>query len=993
MPPRRKAAPTSTTPRKRRSTRRQPQPPEDDIPEIFQEMLAEAVAPSPASPPHQTHIGRRKASEEPPESSVASGASPLPEQFPADPPLSQQRSIQTVFEDFDDSEEDDVEFEDVDLDTVPEAEDKTDQTPLQLDLSAPLLTPKRTLRRKVAGAAERKLRLDVHKAHILLLLGALQHRNQWCESEKIHATLKPLVSRKTISLIHTDDSKPQYERTRSFLRGMEELCQLWRGIWNVTARGTKRAQWRDDIDLEQELQSIEGEIDFDSFRLAALTHSGSRDLAAQLFCALLRSVAVDTRLVCSLQILPFSAVAKGQTPEKPRSYYTYASTQDFGSSSSVPTHNKIIESPYPVYWVEVFSPSASAWIALDPIVRNTFNKPRSGFEPPASDTLNSMCYVIAFEDDGAAKDVTLRYTSQFNAKTRKSRVESTQGGEDWWSRVMSHFEKPLPEVRDELEDAEFLKKAAQEGMPRNVADFKGHPVYVLERHLRRNEVIHPRREVGKATVGSGDKKKLENVFRRRDVHLCRTADAWYRRGKDVREGMDPLKYAAPRTRLEREEAGDEDDEANAEGMALYAEYQTEVYVPPPVINGHIPKNKFGNLDVYVESMIPPGAIHVRHPLAAKAALVLGISFADAVTGFEFKGRQGTAVIDGAIVSEGQRVAIVAVVVGLQSQILEEIESERSRIALSVWRRWLHALRIRDKIEQEYGGKEDRHEIDVNNEEDDQDSTYQDDENGGGGFMPGREEAAAVTSDMPLPDDTTAPVGGKKVALPPLPPLPTYHEIVVIESPHRLPKPKVAAVPQHTIRAQEAGGFVSENDSEARPTITNAYENDDELGGGFLPEDDMETGGAGGGFVPEEDDDKSKTNEVPSPATSQSVTIPTFEKALTGSSDTAMTQHNPNGHTTTSSSSVAEPSHIPAFLHPHIQSDISSASSHIPPPRTNTQHPLSHQPKSAKQEEEDSEQQKEIESDADSLRGSDTSLLSHDPAEDDAEPEWLLDSLS
>ncbi|KAI9872953.1 MAG: hypothetical protein M1823_008037, partial [Watsoniomyces obsoletus] len=125
--------------------------------------------------------------------------------------------------------------------------------------------------------------------------------------------------------------------------------------------------------------------------------------------------------------------------------------------------------------------------------------------------------------------------------------------------------------------------------------------------------------------------------------------------------MEPLRYAAPRTRLEREEVGYEDEDIESAGMALYADFQTELYIPPPVMNGGIPRNKFGNLDVYVESMIPAGAIHVRHPLAAKAAQVLGINFADAVTGFEFKGRQGTAVVNGVVVSEDQRVAMVAVI--------------------------------------------------------------------------------------------------------------------------------------------------------------------------------------------------------------------------------------------------------------------------------------------------------------------------------------------
>lgn len=131
---------------------------------------------------------------------------------------------------------------------------------------------------------------------------------------------------------------------------------------------------------------------------------------------------------------------------------------------------------------------------------------------------------------------------------------------------MTFFEKPLPEVRDELEDAEFLRRAETEGMPKNVADFKGHPVYVLERHLRRNEVLWPRREVGKVTVGVGERKKLEGVFRRRDVHFCRTGEGWYRRGRDVRVGMEPLKYAPPRTRLEREEAEGEGVDEGVDGV-------------------------------------------------------------------------------------------------------------------------------------------------------------------------------------------------------------------------------------------------------------------------------------------------------------------------------------------------------------------------------------------------------------------------------------------
>lgn len=47
----------------------------------------------------------------------------------------------------------------------------------------------------------------------------------------------------------------------------------------------------------------------DDFCAAALSLEASRDVGAQLFCALLRSAGVETRLVCSLQPLPFNVTA------------------------------------------------------------------------------------------------------------------------------------------------------------------------------------------------------------------------------------------------------------------------------------------------------------------------------------------------------------------------------------------------------------------------------------------------------------------------------------------------------------------------------------------------------------------------------------------------------------------------------------------------------------------------------------------------------------
>jgi xeroderma pigmentosum group C-complementing protein len=79
----------------------------------------------------------------------------------------------------------------------------------------------------------------------------------------------------------------------------------------------------------------DGEMFFskEDFQSQAKILQGSRDFGAQLFCALLRSAAVEARLVCSLQPLPFSGTVKDMTPSKKPSQYIVISSDDHDTST------------------------------------------------------------------------------------------------------------------------------------------------------------------------------------------------------------------------------------------------------------------------------------------------------------------------------------------------------------------------------------------------------------------------------------------------------------------------------------------------------------------------------------------------------------------------------------------------------------------------------------------------------------------------------------
>ncbi|KAL2870905.1 putative DNA repair protein Rad4 [Aspergillus lucknowensis] len=826
---------------------------DEDIPKVYREMLAEAEA-------RETGVRLSLESNRPNKRFKpvgyrdASGPGGLTQQAADDAVEAGgdgEKKPQVVYDSpSGDSDESDMEWEEVDIiqkSTPPGLPSGPisgieDDTPLQITLDKQPDQKRRVVRRKPVTAAERKLRLDVHKTHLLCLMGHVQRRNLWCNDEEVQGFLKKMLSKHVISQLNPPENKPQHTRSGMFLDGLNQAADVFLRRFRVTKPGLRRAHWAQDADaLKQKTAAMISEaevfLDREDFRKQARALQGSRDFGAQLFCALLRSVAVEARLVCSLQPLPFSGMTR-DVPVKPEPQAIVISSDDPDSltdgqakSDASPRPSPIRrlaqpsfkparvraspvgrppirESAYPIFWVEAFNEAFQKWIAIDPMVTKTLAKPHR-LGPPATDPYNLLSYVVAFEEDASARDVTRRYTKAFNAKVRKNRVESTKNGEAWWERVLQRFEKPFLEDRDELEIGELTAKTASEPMPRNVQDFKDHPIYALERHLRRNEVIFPKRVTGHVSLGKPGAKGqgLEPIYRRSDVHILRSANKWYRLGRDIKMGEQPLKRIPAKNKTIN--LGDDEDDDMAEETALYAFFQTELYKSPPVVQGRVPKNAYGNLDVYVPSMVPPGGVHITHPEASRAARILGIDYADAVTGFNFKGRHGTAVLNGVVIADEYRDALVEVIRCLEDERLQNQQQKRAAEVLRLWKHFLLRLRIAERV-RSYAveGEEADDEASVGVGEDEPDAEHM-----GGGFLP--------ESD----GDIASPTGRQR---------PTASELTQMfeeQGGGFLPGPDERPASPADSQVEQPG---------FRGQITGKDVPDERLAGGFIPEDEPQT---------------------------------------------------------------------------------------------------------------------------------------------------------
>ncbi|KAL8828147.1 MAG: hypothetical protein Q9170_006730 [Blastenia crenularia] len=401
---------------------------------------------------------------------------------------------------------------------------------------------------------------------------------------------------------------------------------------------------------------------------------------------------------------------------------------------------------FPTYWAEVISPITNEVYPVDPLIfiQAVATKPEhlAAFESrgaKADKVKQVFAYVIAYSPDGTAKDVTTRYLKNhmwpgrtkgvrlpvekipiYNAKGKINHHEDY----DWFKTVMSGYTRPdhLRTAVDNIEDAKALKPVKREKNDSSKAGegtlqfYKTSAEYVLERHLRREEAIIPGAEpVRYFPTGKGENVKEEPVFLRKDVLVCRTGESWHKEGRQIKQGELPMKMVPIRAvtltrKREVEEAERDGGEKLKQG--LYAWDQTDWIIPPPIVDGVIPKNAYGNMDCFVPTMIPAGAAHIPLRSTAKICKRLGIDFAEAVTGFEFGKQRAVPVITGVVVAkENEEMVFEEWEKDEEERKIKE-EGKREKAALAMWKKLLTGLRIVQRVKEKYGedGGEAREEV-------------------------------------------------------------------------------------------------------------------------------------------------------------------------------------------------------------------------------------------------------------------------------------------
>lgn len=409
----------------------------------------------------------------------------------------------------------------------------------------------------------------------------------------------------------------------------------------------------------------------------------------------------------------------------------------------------------PLYWAEVYCPGENMtgkWVHIDAV--NAIIDGEQEVEHSLAACKKSLRYVVAFAGDGA-KDVTRRYC------TRWYKIASERVNSIWWEAVLAplkdleaqatgeivHLEHgassrdnkiegmPIADkkkqmcrsesahatldpdneacedcteeknqrssinsfttTRSSLEDMELDTKALTEPLPSNQQAYRNHPLYAIERWLKKYEILYPRGPIVGFCSG-------HPVYPRTCVQTLHKKERWLREGQEVKADEVPVKILKGSLKQSKVQTDGDDEHTEGDQVALYGKWQTEKLCLPHAVDGIVPKNERGQVDVWSEKCLPPGTVHLRLPRVAFVAKRLEIDFAPAMVGFEFRNGRSFPLFEGIVVCTEFKDAILE---AYQEEEQRREAEERRRDeaqALSRWYQLLSSIVTRRRLKNCYG---------------------------------------------------------------------------------------------------------------------------------------------------------------------------------------------------------------------------------------------------------------------------------------------------
>uniref|UniRef100_A0A182Q725 Rad4 beta-hairpin domain-containing protein n=1 Tax=Anopheles farauti TaxID=69004 RepID=A0A182Q725_9DIPT len=292
--------------------------------------------------------------------------------------------------------------------------------------------------------------------------------------------------------------------------------------------------------------------------------------------------------------------------------------------------------------------------------------------------LDPPVYVFAWEADGTIVDVSQRYRWRNVQLALKHQVDAK-----WLKKALTRYR---PRALDEAhlrEQLEFRQLKLRAPMPNTIQQFKNHPSYCLCRHLQKFQAIYP---PDAPPLGFIDG---EPIYARECVQTLHSREVWLRHAKIIRQYEQPYKIV--RSKLRRQQSD----------LELFGYWQTEEYIPPEPIDGIVPRNAFGNIEIFKECMLPKGTVHLKQYGLSAICRKLHIDYAVAVVGFGVHAGGNHPIFDGIVICEEHRDRLLEAWERHQDEAARKKQEKKQMVVLNNWAKLVKGLLVRTRLKNKY----------------------------------------------------------------------------------------------------------------------------------------------------------------------------------------------------------------------------------------------------------------------------------------------------
>ncbi|KAH7640586.1 dna repair protein rhp42-like protein [Dermatophagoides farinae] len=501
-----------------------------------------------------------------------------------------------------------------------------------------------------------------HQTHLLLSIYRIQYLNSIIQDDLVQALI---LSSKLF----------QQLKIKNKTNNMEKMIEWFHEIFNVSIKKGKKST----ENIRKELMKA-----FESNKITCPL------ILHLIMISFLRHVGLKVRLCYLLCPVPVKAMNLLTAKSK------------FEKNKSEPILGgdipKIAESQ--CYWLEILE--NDKWKSFD--LFNEIYNDSLAITTKRKRLITFVSYVFAIDNGGFIADVTQRYCSLWYSRNRvKSRVD-----DQWLQITMQRFQRIENSPEMKADQNEFDKMLENAELPRYRTNYKDHPLYALERDLLQYQAFYP---PNPSTLGFINN---EPIYSRDCVHLLKSRERWLRDARTVK--LNETSYKIIKSRLKRKRKSSSmmmdfdggGSEYGREELELFGYWQTEPYIPPVATNGIVPRNAYGNVDLYQKCMLPKGTVLLESkPYLMRLANQMNIDCASAIIGFAFK-KQPNRVNFGPVCGGGYVVCEQDKDKLLNAYEKYRIEQEtKDRLAKEKriygnWRRLIRSVIIRQNLKIKYG---------------------------------------------------------------------------------------------------------------------------------------------------------------------------------------------------------------------------------------------------------------------------------------------------